>query len=154
MSYSEENLNLAKAGLTRLYTALRGIVLKPAPEKSTYRDRFHAAMQEDLNLPEVLAVLFELAREINISKDPTLAGLLVELSGVLGILQNSPEAFLQGSPESGDQDDQDKIEALIKARTEAKKTRNFGEADRIRGVLDQMGVIVEDGLQGPSWRRK
>ena len=156
ISYSEENLNLAKAGLTRLYTSIRGIELKPAPAKSVYRDQFHAAMQEDLNMPEVLAVLFEVAREINISKDPALAGLLVELAGVLGILQNSPEAFLQGDNGGGEDSSafHQEVDALVAARTEARKAKNFPESDRLRAVLDQMGVIVEDSASGASWRRK
>jgi cysteinyl-tRNA synthetase len=157
ISYSEENLNLAKAGLTRLYTSIRGIELKPAPVKSVYRDQFHAAMQEDLNMPEVLAVLFELAREINISKDPELAGLLVELAGVLGILQNSPEAFLQGDNRANEDEGaafRQEVEALVAARTEARRAKNFAESDRLRTVLDQMGVIVEDSASGASWRRK
>jgi cysteinyl-tRNA synthetase len=148
VSYSEENLNLAKAGLTRLYTALRGVELKPAPRNSIYRDKFHIAMKEDFNMPEVLAVLFDLAREINISKDGELAGLLVELAGILGILQGSPEAFLQGSEQH------EEIDALIAARVEARKAKNFAESDRIRGILDGMGIIVEDSSAGVQWRRR
>ncbi len=154
VSYSEENLNLAKAGLTRLYNALRGITPTAGAKSGlvkTYRDKFHAAMQEDFNMPEVLAVLFDIAREINISKSPELAGLLIELSAILGILQNSPEEFLKGSDQH---ENHQEIEALIAARVEARKAKNFAESDRIRGVLDQMGIIVEDSSQGVQWRRK
>jgi len=152
ISYSEENLNLAKAGLTRLYTALRGTSPSQAPQESYYRDRFHVAMQDDLNVPEALALLFELVRELNTTKAPDLAALLLELGGILGILGQNPDEFLQGAeahtPETV------AIEAWIQARNTAKKVKNFAEADRIRSLLDAEGIVLEDGKVGTTWRRK
>jgi cysteinyl-tRNA synthetase len=152
ISYSEENLASARAALTRFYTALRAVKPGVAPEISKYRDQFHLAMQDDLNLPEVLAVLFELVRELNTTKDPGLAALLLELGGVLGILGSDPDEFLHGNDMSALEIEF--IEALIQQRTEAKKAKNFAEADRIRTELDQKGIILEDAKSGVVWRRK
>lgn len=151
LNYSDAHLEDAKSALTRLYTALKNV---PPAEikldwKNVYATRFKVAMDEDFNTPEAMAVLFELASEVNKSKSAELAGLLKALGNVVGLLQRLPEAFLRGESSSDDE----KIDSLVKARQEAKLSRNFAEADRIRDELKAAGIILEDGPQGTTWRR-
>lgn len=159
LNYDEEHLHNARGALTRFYTALRGL-----PEPSTaggggFTERFERAMDDDFNTPEALAVLFDLAREINRLRDsgdlPTaavLASELKSLGGMLGILQDDPEAYLRGGVCESTIDDA-AIEALIARRARAKKERDWGQADGIREQLKQSGILLEDGPQGTSWRR-
>jgi cysteinyl-tRNA synthetase len=151
LNYSDAHLEDAKSALTRLYTALKNV--PPANVELDWSNehaaRFKAAMDEDFNTPEAVAVLFELASEVNKSKSAELAGLLKILSNVIGLLQRSPETFLKGEVSSDDE----KIDALVKARQEAKLKKNFTEADRIRDELKAAGIILEDGPQGTTWRR-
>jgi cysteinyl-tRNA synthetase len=162
LNYSDENLDEAHAALTRLYTALRGL----EPEAcegfgAEYRERFEAAMQDDFNTPVALSVLFELAREINRQKeaDPaaarSLAGVLKELAGILGLLGETAEDWLQGS---GDGEpgglDAAQITELIQCRQDAKKAKNWAEADRIRDELKRQGIVLEDTASGTTWRRE
>ena len=115
-------------------------------------------MDDDFNTPEAIAVLFELAREINRKReaDPGRASALVtcllELGGTLGLLQSDPEAYLRegGDPDAIREAD---IEALIENRLQARKEKNWAEADRIREELEAAGVVLEDGPAGTSWRR-
>jgi cysteinyl-tRNA synthetase len=109
-------------------------------------------MEDDFNTPEAIAVLFDLATEVNTSKAPQRAGLLKSLAAVLGLLQRDPVAFLQGGAEDSAYTPE-KIEQLIVERTEAKKTRNFAEADRVRKELADAGIVLEDTPQGTIWRR-
>ncbi|HET7674775.1 MAG TPA: cysteine--tRNA ligase [Gammaproteobacteria bacterium] len=159
LNYSDENLASAHAGLERLYTALRGLEVGAAPEASPYRDRFFAAMDDDFNTPVAISVLFDLAREINRLRDEDMraargyAGLLVELGGVLGLLQDDPERYLRGAAGGGLPDEE--IERFIIARADARKQRNFAEADRIRDELAAAGVVLEDRPDGSTdWRRE
>lgn len=151
LNYSDAHLEDAKNALTRLYTALKNV--PPADVKldwsNPYAARFKAAMDEDFNTPEAMAVLFDLAGEVNKVKSAELAGLLKALGNVAGLLQRLPETFLKGE-HSGDDE---KIANLVKARQEAKLSKNFAEADRIRDELKAAGIILEDGPQGTTWRR-
>ncbi len=158
LNYSEENLNQARASLERLYTALRGLdVSQPAAGGDVYVERFNQAMDDDFNTPEAYSVLFDLAREVNRVKNDDvvqasqLAARLRQLADVIGILHQDPENFLQG--DSGSDDEVAQIEALIKLRNDSRAAKDWANADVARDKLAAMGVVLEDGPQGTTWRR-
>jgi cysteinyl-tRNA synthetase len=176
LNYDTEHLDNARAALTRFYTALRGLPETKAADGEDYVSRFRNAMDDDFNTPEALAVLFDLAREINRLKvsdeaiAASLACVLRELGEILGILQDDPDTYLKGgSMISGLGDlaakaaetagtgvtnySDDYIDELIAKRTMAKKEKNWSEADRVRDELKLAGIILEDGSQGTTWRR-
>ena len=111
--------------------------------------RFQSAMNEDFGTPEAVAVLFDLASEVNRSKDAVLAALLKSLAGVLGLLQQEPTAYLQ----AGSALDESAIMTLIEQRQAAKADKNFAEADRIRQELLAKGVVLKDSPSGTTWER-
>lgn len=157
LSYSQDNIDQAKSALERLYTALRGVDVNSVTDLSYggYLARFETAMNDDLNVPEAYSVLFDLARDLNKQKDNAeeagkLAAVLKGIGGILGFLQRDPEAFLQ----SGGDDDAAEIEALIKARNDARAAKDWGAADAARDKLTAMGIVLEDGAQGTTWRRQ
>jgi cysteinyl-tRNA synthetase len=161
LNYSDQHLDAARASLTTLYTALRGIDLAEGADDSEYEQRFNAAMDEDFSTPEAIAVLFELAREINRLRDSDatqaaqLGGLLKRLGGVLGLLQRAPDDFLQGGQKgAGEGISTDAIEALITKRLEARANKDWAESDRIRDELAALGIVLEDGAGGTTWRRE
>ena len=152
LNYSDKHLDDAKQALTRLYTSLRGISSDAKyDEQDVSAINFKAAMNDDFNTPEAVAVLFDLANELNKTRDVKVAAQLKGLANVLGLLNRDPESFLQAG--NADSDDVSKIEQLILARAEAKQAKNFAEADRIRQELLADGVILEDSPQGTTWRR-
>jgi cysteinyl-tRNA synthetase len=158
LNYSQENLGQARSSLERLYTALRDIELtEVALSDNDYVQRFEKAMNDDFNCPEAMAVLFDLAKEINRlktekdSKSAELAFILVKLGEVLGIAQNSPEAFLQGNLD--DDDESAIIEALIKQRNDARANKNWACADEARDKLNDMKICLEDSADGTTWRK-
>lgn len=160
LNYSEENLKQARASLERLYTALRGTdAAVTAQGGEEFETRFRAAMDDDFNTPEAYSALFDLAREVNRLKaeDPAaangLAARLRRLAGVLGLLEQDPEPFLQSGAQSDDAEVQE-IEALIKQRNDARKAKDWALADAARDRLNEMGIVLEDGPQGTVWRRK
>ncbi|MGL5553352.1 MAG: cysteine--tRNA ligase [Plesiomonas shigelloides] len=159
LNYSEENLKQARTALERLYTALRGLDLSVASAGGeAFEERFRAAMDDDFNTPEAYSVLFDMAREVNRLKADDLAAAnalgaaLRQLAGVLGLLQQDPEVFLQGGA-SADDSETAEIEALIKARNDARAAKDWPAADAARNRLTEMGIVLEDGPQGTTWRR-
>ena len=165
LNYSQENLDHARAGLTRLYTALRGVVPgREVASRQACGEDFYRAMDDDFNTPEAIAALFEIAKEINRNRetDPDRAALLAaclrDLGGVIGLLQDDPETFLRtetgAGANSGAALTENEIDALIADRIRAREDRNWSEADRIRNELDTHGIVVEDGASGTRWRRK
>ena len=149
LNYSDVHLDDARGALKRLYTALE--LVAPAQVaidwSEPYASRFKAAMDNDFATPEAVAVLFELAAEVNRGKSPQVAGLLKALGGCLGILQGDPKLFLR----AGTQLDESTIAQLIELRAAAKKARNFAEADRIRDELLAQGVVLKDSPTGTTW---
>ena len=149
LNYSDAHLDDARGALKRLYTALQAV--KPAAVEidwvNPHAARFKAAMDEDFGTPEAVAVLFELATEVNKTRSPQLAGLLKALGGCLGLLQDDPDAFLK----AGSTLDDAAIQTLIHARAEAKKAKNFAEADRIRNELLAQGIVLKDSAAGTTW---
>ncbi|MEG0821118.1 MAG: cysteine--tRNA ligase [Burkholderiaceae bacterium] len=152
ISFSPDQIVEARAGLMRLYTALRDAPADDLPLdwSEAHAQRFAAAMDDDFNTPQATAVLFDLASEINRSKSAALARQLKALAEVLGFLQRSPEDFVRGATDSVDGA---AIDALIEARAAAKAARNFAEADRIRAELTGQGIVLEDSAGGTTWRR-
>ena len=170
LNYSDHHLDDAKASLRRLYTslALCGFQVAESPVDWAHPQaiRFKEAMDDDFNTPEAMAVLFDLANELNKTKGKETASLLKGLAKVLGLLEREPSAFLQGEVivlkvENVIQNNLSNIgnvtafnvDELISTRIEAKKAKNFAEADRIRKELAEAGIILEDTPQGTTWRR-
>ena len=196
LNYTDKHLDDAKKALTRLYTALLGseVTTHNLDWNHPQAVRFKDAMDDDFNTPEAMAVLFDLANEVNKDKSSEAASLLKNLGGVVGLLQRDPEEFRRGAPReltiqlssgalvgqdtkiSGDVSvgltgiemglgmgemtavienytDTNAIDVQITTRIEAKKAKNFAEADRIRKELADAGIILEDTPQGTTWRR-
>lgn len=147
LNYSEENFALAKKALTRLYQSIKGMPLTDEIVDEDWHNQFNQAMNDDFNTPVALSVLFQLSHEVNREKSPHLAYTLRHLAGILGLLQSSPETFLQAGVE-----DTDKITQLINERLEAKAARDFKRADEIRSTLTALGIELEDNATGTVWR--
>ncbi|BAU57570.1 cysteinyl-tRNA synthetase [Halorhodospira halochloris] len=160
LSYTFAALDEAKGSLERLYNALRDLDgdCSSPDRQSEYSERFRAAMDDDFNTREALAVLFELAREVNRHREAgeaeqarNKAGELRELGSILGLLEQSPEDFMKGSFSA---EERAAIEDLIEQRQQARKDRNFAEADRIRDQLHERGIALEDTPHGTKWRKE
>ncbi len=162
INYSDVHLDDARQALSRLYICLKAV---PATSEtgtsgplsidwnSPHAQRFRAAMDDDFNTPEAIAVLFDLAAEINRGGAAELAQVLRALGATLALLQRDPQVFLQATPVTVDGLSAQGIEAQIAARAAAKKSRDFVESDRIRDTLKAVGVLLEDTPQGTTWRR-
>ncbi|RLV59344.1 cysteine--tRNA ligase [Parashewanella curva] len=158
INYTEDNLNQARAAVERLYTAINGLDLSVEPaEVPEFVAKFDAAMDDDFNTPEAYSVLFDMAREINRLKGKddaaanALGAKLKQLADVLGLLKQEPEAFFKGE---GSQDEVAEIEALIVERNRARTEKDWPAADKARDALNALGVILEDGANGTTWRKK
>ena len=159
INYSDSQLEEARTGLVRLYTAIntnQQHASKNLEPVAQWVKRFGDAMNDDFNTPEAIASLFDLASEINRASDANtkqeLSQTLKHLAGLIGLLQRSPNEFLQsGTPHTGMSPAQ--IEEQIAARHAAKLTKNFKEADAIRERLLNDGVVLEDKPSGTVWRR-
>ena len=156
INYAEDSLKEAKGALERFYNALKGLPAVAPAGGEAFVERFAAAMDDDFNTPEACAVLFEMAREINRLRDgdaaaaAALAAQLRSLAEVLGVLQLPAEEFLQAGAGSGV--DAVRVEALIAERLVARAAKNWAESDRVRDQLLAMGVVLEDGKGGTTWR--
>lgn len=157
LSYSDSFIQQARSGLERLYTALRDVTPNMDVDiaMGDYQTRFNHAMDDDFNTPEAFAVLFDLAKEINKStgqQAADLAGVMIKLADILGILQQAPNEFLQGAA-GGEQDDVAQIEGLIKARNDARASKDWAAADAARDALNALNIVLEDNENGTTWRR-
>ncbi len=151
LNYSDAHIEDARIALKRLYTTLSSVPPEAVPVvidwSAPYADRFKAAMDQDFGTPEAVAVLFDLASQVNRSRLPQLSALLRALGGVLGLLQAPPEAFLH----AGSVVDSAGIESLILERQNAKAARDFARADAIRAELLARGIVLKDSALGTTW---
>ena len=159
INYSESGLKESKAALDRLYNSINGLDFH-MPEinlHSFHFKKFVKAMDDDFNVPEALAVLFDLAKAINKNKEDgnedeasLLAGELIAMSEPLGLLQQDPQSFLK----SGVNMDELEINKLIKEREEAREGKDYSKSDKIRDYLFEQNIILEDSKEGTFWRRR
>jgi cysteinyl-tRNA synthetase len=157
LNYSDQHLDDAKSALARLYIALKGreIPSTAIDWNGPYAQRFKDAMDDDFNTPEAVAVLFDLASEANRTGSLEDMALLKSMGGLLGLLQRDPQQHLQDESLAGDAKfTPERIEEMIQQRLSARAARNFAEADRIRKDLSDADILLEDGPDGTSWRRK
>lgn len=157
LNYSTQQLDNARAGLTRLYTALRSVPIESSGAgDAEWVARFEAVMDDDFNTPEALAVLFDLASALNRCEDDAqkckLGVTLRQLGDRLGILQQDPEQFFK-APASASGLSDDEIDALVEQRQQARADRDFATSDRIRDQLAEQGVVLEDKGDRTLWRR-
>lgn len=155
LNYSDEQLDDASVALTRLYNALRGVDAAGEAEENEFSRRFQQAMDDDFNTPVALSVLFDLARELNKAQNKSpLAASLKKLAGVLGLLQDDPDNFLQGGASDAGITEKQILE-LIEARKTAKANKDWPLADNIRDQLKSQGILLEDIAGGGThWRRE
>ena len=159
VNYSEASLEEAKAALDRLYTSIHDVDIseEDVAAKGSHTEQFQQAMDDDFNVPEALAVLFDLAKTVNKEKEngdlertKLLVNELIHLSKPLGLLQQDPEIFLK----SGVNVNESEIEAFIDKREKARDSGDYSAADEIRDQLFEQNIILEDSKEGTFWRRR
>jgi cysteinyl-tRNA synthetase len=157
LSYSQDNVIMARASLERLYTALRPVEPNMSVDMAygDYIHKFEAAMNDDFNMPVAVSVLFDIAKDINkeapsSQKAKDLAGVLRKFGEILGILAQDPNEFLQGD---ADDDFASRVEALIQKRTSARNNKDWASADAVRDELTALGVVLEESKEGTTWRK-
>jgi len=160
LNYSDTMLDAAGAALSRLYTSLRDVEITQMDDSSKeYIERFEAAMNEDFNTAEAVAVMFDLANHINKlkssepAKASALAATLKHIGSILGLLGDDPEVYLKSGGNSTDGLGDEDIESMIQQRAQAKASKNWGEADRLRDELKAAGIELEDKGGETTWRR-
>lgn len=147
LNYSEENLTSARKALVRLYQSIKDVDCTSDHLNEDWLTLFNQAMNDDFNTPIALSILFQLSHEVNKDKSSHLAYTLKYLSGILGLLQTAPEAFLKSGVE-----DVDAIQKRIDERIQARHDRDFILADKIRNELAEQGIELEDHATGTTWR--
>jgi cysteinyl-tRNA synthetase len=159
LNYSEEQLINARSGLQRLYGALLDTEPAEVPQVTKYQEQFEQALCDDFNTANAIAVLFDLVRDINREKTDnpgcanSLASLLKYLAGIIGLLQDDAETYLKSQVSGATGLADEVIEEMIRQRLNARKNKDWGEADRIRDELVDAGISIEDGADGTRWRR-
>lgn len=160
LNYSDANLDEAKAALDGIYLAIRGLTDRKGEIEESIASDFHDAMDDDFNTPRAIAILHDIVHKINrhIDKSSTevadLVTTLLHLGGILGLLQDEPDKYLQsGSPAVVTGLSDGEIKRLIDERNEARSNRDFKRADEIRNRLAREGILLEDSPQGTIWRR-
>jgi len=158
LNFSETNIESAKSALKRLYNATKGLSKKTdaALLETNYEDRFNAALNDDFNTPIALSILFEIAKQINIeratnlAKANALAKQLIKLGNFIGILEYNAEEYLKQGSELSEAE----ISNKILQRESARNSKDFAMSDQIRDELLALGIILEDSVNGTTWRRK
>jgi cysteinyl-tRNA synthetase len=157
LNFSDDSLDNARAALTRLYISCRGLEPGEASVDDSFSQAFHAAMQDDFNTPEALAVLFKLANKINVLRNSDreqasqYVGLLRQLGAVLGILEAAPEDFFTAAL---DTEMRQQIELLVARREVARRNKDWATADAVRDELQQLNIEIEDTATGTVWRQR
>jgi len=155
LDFTKESLRNAKHVLDRFYGALRQVADVEA--EAAVAEDVIPALEDDINTPQALTVLHALLGDLNKAETPEekarLKGLLLDGAAVMGLLQQNPEDWFRWHPASGDGLSDADIEALIERRADARKNKDFAEADRVRDELAENGVILEDKPGGTIWRR-
>ena len=153
LNFDPESLNQARSALARLYQALGSIEGESNELDQNMMNQFSLVMDDDLNTPEALSLLFQLAKLINSSSDPIqkmkYGATLKELSGVLGLLQDDPKTFFQFGATLSDEE----IDQQIALRNRARDEKDFQTADKIRDSLLEQGIILDDGSEGTTWKK-
>ncbi len=157
LDWSDAAVTQAVRTLDRLYGTLRDLAdVDVAPNEARVPEEIEAALCDDLNTPNALAALAQIASDARKAEDPaTRRARKAELLGagqLLGLLTQTPEAWFGSGEAAADSVDAQAIDDLLARRAAAKKARNFAEADAIRDQLTAMGVVIEDTPQGPRWR--
>ncbi len=153
LNFDLESLNQAKSGLTRLYQALASVEGESGELDHSMVNQFSVVMNDDLNTPEALSLLFQLAKLINSSSDSIqkikYGSTLKELSGILGLLEDDPKTFFQFGATLSDKE----IDQQIALRNTARDAKDFQTADQIRDSLTEKGIILDDGSGGTTWKK-